>query len=291
MWKVNDCHGTVFQCSCFSRNPSSWSPPGLSLARSLALSLSLLSLFIHRLVLHSSAQAERNKTVYAAAKADKFAQGINIYKPRLSPYRNTTWRTWACTYGTIQHDPDSTAAISASALTIEKVLGSLGEGWHFHFFLSFLLPSIIQTLLEIFSGWWPRAGLPVFSAFAQCEGKGPWDLRLLSFPWFNKALWKSLKRGEGLKYFISKAIFDLNSHLYVFWWMEVTLVLEVWHSGDRDGTGCVERRITQDCIPSSLSLPWVYLHVRPDRFMTMDYFLLLCSLLLPVVSAVEGKKF
>lgn len=25
--------------------------------------------------------------------------------------------------------------------------------------------------------------------------------------------------------------------------------------------------------------------------MTMDYFLLLCSLLLPVVSAVEGKKF
>lgn len=138
MWKVNDCHGTVFQCSCFSRNPSSWSPPPpRSLSRSLARSLSLLSLFIHRLVLHSSAQAERNKTVYAAAKADKFAQGINIYKPRLSPYRNTTWRTWACTYGTIQHDPDSTAAISASALTIEKVLGSLGEGWHFHFFFLF----------------------------------------------------------------------------------------------------------------------------------------------------------
>lgn len=65
-------------------------PPPRSLSRSLALSLSLLSLFIHRLVLHSSAQAERNKTVYAAAKADKFAQGINIYKPRLSPYRNTT---------------------------------------------------------------------------------------------------------------------------------------------------------------------------------------------------------
>lgn len=40
-----------------------------------------------------------------------------------------------------------------------------------------------------------------------------------------------------------------------------------------------------------LSLSWVYLHVRPDCFMTMDYFLLLCSLLLPVVSAVEGKKF
>lgn len=65
-------------------------PPPPQVSRSLARSLSLLSLFIHRLVLHSSAQAERNKTVYAAAKADKFAQGINIYKPRLSPYRNTT---------------------------------------------------------------------------------------------------------------------------------------------------------------------------------------------------------
>lgn len=41
----------------------------------------------------------------------------------------------------------------------------------------------------------------------------------------------------------------------------------------------------------TLCLSWVYLHVRPDRFMTMDYFLLLCSLLLPVVSAVEGKIF
>lgn len=38
------------------------------------------------------------------------------------------------------------------------------------------------------------------------------------------------------------------------------------------------------------SPPRVYLHVRPDCLMTMDYFLLLCSLLLPVVSAVEGKK-
>lgn len=47
-------------------------------------------------------------------------------------------------------------------------------------------------------------------------------------------------------------------------------------------------RGASDCTPSSLSR--VYLHVRPDCFMTMDYFLLLCSLLLPVVSAVEGKK-
>lgn len=38
------------------------------------------------------------------------------------------------------------------------------------------------------------------------------------------------------------------------------------------------------------SPPRVYFHVRPDCLMTMDYFLLLCSLLLPVVSAVEGKK-
>lgn len=86
----------IIMVQFFSAAASAVTPPlgppplGLSLARSLALSLSLLSLFIHRLVLHSSAQAERNKTVYAAAKADKFAQGINIYKPRLSPYRNTT---------------------------------------------------------------------------------------------------------------------------------------------------------------------------------------------------------
>ncbi|XP_020780521.1 ephrin type-B receptor 3 isoform X6 [Boleophthalmus pectinirostris] len=32
---------------------------------------------------------------------------------------------------------------------------------------------------------------------------------------------------------------------------------------------------------------WLYLHVRAARFMTMDYFLLLCSFLLPAVSAVE----
>ncbi|XP_033847866.1 ephrin type-B receptor 3-like isoform X8 [Periophthalmus magnuspinnatus] len=32
---------------------------------------------------------------------------------------------------------------------------------------------------------------------------------------------------------------------------------------------------------------WLYLHVRAARFMTMDYFLLLCSFLLPTVSAVE----
>lgn len=85
----------IVKVEFFSAAASAVTPPlgpplGLSLARSLTLSLSLLSLFIHRLVLHSSAQAERNKTVYAAAKADKFAQGINIYKPRLSPYRNTT---------------------------------------------------------------------------------------------------------------------------------------------------------------------------------------------------------
>lgn len=83
----------IVKVEFFSAAASAVTPPlgpplGLSLARSLPLSL--LSLFIHRLVLHSSAQAERNKTVYAAAKADKFAQGIHIYKPRLSPYRNTT---------------------------------------------------------------------------------------------------------------------------------------------------------------------------------------------------------
>ncbi|XP_072295031.1 ephrin type-B receptor 3-like isoform X10 [Eucyclogobius newberryi] len=32
---------------------------------------------------------------------------------------------------------------------------------------------------------------------------------------------------------------------------------------------------------------WLYLHVRAARFMTMDYVLLLCSFLLPAVSAVE----
>lgn len=40
---------------------------------------------------------------------------------------------------------------------------------------------------------------------------------------------------------------------------------------------------------SLLFMSWLYLHVRAARFMTMDYFLLLCSLLLPAVSAVEGK--
>lgn len=49
------------------------------------------------------------------------------------------------------------------------------------------------------------------------------------------------------------------------------------------------RRFSRPQSPSLPLSPWVYLHVRDHRFMTMDYLLLLCSLLLPVVCAVEGK--
>lgn len=45
---------------------------------------------------------------------------------------------------------------------------------------------------------------------------------------------------------------------------------------------------TPDCIPPSRS-PLGLFNVRTDRFMTMDYFLVLCSLLLAMASAVEGK--
>lgn len=84
-----------------------------------------------------------------------------------------------------------------------------------------------------------------------------------------------------------------NAHLYAFWWMGVTLVLEAWHHWDYwdwvwdwDYWVWVRGASDHPCVPSL----WVYLHVRPDCFMTMDYFLLLCSLLLPMVFAVEGKK-
>lgn len=46
--------------------------------------------------------------------------------------------------------------------------------------------------------------------------------------------------------------------------------------------------IAQDCLP--IARRGSFLHVRPDCFVTMDYFLLLCSFLLPVGSAVEGKE-
>lgn len=53
----------------------------------------------------------------------------------------------------------------------------------------------------------------------------------------------------------------------------------------------VEPRLSPGLFSLLSSLLWVFLHVPPDRVMTMDYFLLLCSLLLPLVSAVEGKIF
>lgn len=65
--------------------------------------------------------------------------------------------------------------------------------------------------------------------------------------------------------FTPRVLFPPNTHLYAFWWMGVTLLLEAWRSWDWDwdrdwdGTGCVERRITQDCIPSSLSRGSIYM--------------------------------
>lgn len=87
-------------------------------------------------------------------------------------------------------------------------------------------------------------------------------------------------------------IFSYLAHIPIslVGFMEVTLGLGAW----RRWTGCLTRL---DWVPEHLglyspvspSLPWGYFYVRADRFMTMDYLLVLCSLWLHMASAVEGK--
>lgn len=115
----------------------------------------------------------------------------------------------------------------------------------------------------------------------------------MPFLWFNKAHWRSPIRVKGCcsHTFCTKRVTP----------SEQSPLRVLVNGGNSVPGGLTQLRLGQglgrdwvrgasDCIPTSLSLSWVYLHVRPDCFMTMDYFLLLCSLLLPVVSAVEGKK-
>lgn len=122
-------------------------------------------------------------------------------------------------------------------------------------------------------------------------------MRPLPFLWFTKAHWRSLKKETAcnLHTFYTKGVISSEhspSRVLVNGGNSVPGGLTQLGLGLGQGLGRDWVRGASDHpgLYSPLSLSWVYLHVRPDRFMTMDYFLLLCSLLLPVVSAVEGKK-